>query len=84
MATLPSTLKEALPTKIKVRRWLCGRRFATNSVRKRSYRAMLRVEGAEFRLPTKPQEVPEITFQPANLKTASKNLEDLVVISLQV
>ncbi|MED6130949.1 hypothetical protein PIB30_005604 [Stylosanthes scabra] len=62
MDTSPKTLKEAhlIQTKIK---------------RKRFYRTMLNVEGVDFNPQTQQKEIPQITFEQSDLKTATKNLD---------
>ncbi|XP_025625555.1 uncharacterized protein [Arachis hypogaea] len=55
----------------------------TNSARKRSYRAMLAIEGTIQPRKDKESDV-TISFNQADFKSASPNLDDPVVISIQV
>ncbi|XP_025678766.1 uncharacterized protein [Arachis hypogaea] len=54
----------------------------TNAAHKRSYRAMLAIEGTAPQRNNKTADL-KITFSQANLSTPGPNLDDLVVISIQ-
>ncbi|XP_072087390.1 uncharacterized protein [Arachis hypogaea] len=54
---------------------------STNSARKRTYRAMLTVEGADHSSALIP-ELPELTFHPTDFNSGHTNYDDPVVVSI--